>query len=55
MRYAYDYYLNAAVWLAAWLAFTVTAVCLTMPLPPTVASTEARSDLDAAEPISPLA
>ena len=45
---------------AVWLAFTVTAVCLTAAPPPpavaaAVASTEASSDLDAAESISPLA
>ena len=53
-------YLNAVVWLAARVsmasAFIVTAVCLTMLLLAAAASTdEARSDLDAADSISPLA
>ena len=54
-------YLNAVVWLAARVsmasAFIVTAVCLTMLLLAAAAAStdEARSDLDAADSISPLA
>ena len=52
-------YLNAVVWLAARVsmasAFNVTAVCLTMLLLAAASTDEARSDLDAADSISPLA